>query len=400
VATVTTDQNRFRIYLRLPRGTTEAQAKAIAVQLHRLEVGLPPGSVEKAIAAFVGHMQARRLSEVHWTRNRSRVEKVLRIAGITDLAQLSVEPIEAALTTLATNGAGLRTLHHYATAIRSFGRYLWRRGDLPVDPLARLQIPRTHEAAVEEQRRPLTIEEAQILLAGTPRLEDRFGMDGKRRALFYETAIISGLRAGELRRLVGGDVCMVDEHPCLVVRAFLGTKSRRKKEMPIPSDLYEKLKVLADGTGKTEPLFPWRDSIRLSEMLGDDMTKLGLKVKDAEGRKAVFHCLRHTFTTWLVATGADIKTVQSLTRHSDPRITLGTYTHARSEAERRAVNNLWDRLHDGGEEAVQKMLLKKRVAAGMLLPSDKPYYETLDGDRLQVVQVGVLPEPTVQVSKG
>ena len=35
----------------------------------------------------------------------------------------------------------------------------------------------------------------------------------------------------------------------------------------------------------------------------------------------------HSYITWLVQSGANIKTVQELARHSTPLLTLGTYAH-------------------------------------------------------------------------
>ena len=49
--------------------------------------------------------------------------------------------------------------------------------------------------------------------------------------------------------------------------------------------------------------------------------------RDASGRNLDLHALRHTHGTRLVASGADIKTVQALMRHSTPGMTLGIYVH-------------------------------------------------------------------------
>jgi integrase len=49
---------------------------------------------------------------------------------------------------------------------------------------------------------------------------------------------------------------------------------------------------------------------------------------DATGRVLDLHALRHTYGTRLVAAGVDIKTVQTLMRHSTPEMTLGIYVHS------------------------------------------------------------------------
>ena len=52
--------------------------------------------------------------------------------------------------------------------------------------------------------------------------------------------------------------------------------------------------------------------------------------------------LRHIYSTALSATSASVKTHQSLTRHSDPRLTLNVYTHGVPEQERAAIESLPD----------------------------------------------------------
>jgi integrase len=45
-------------------------------------------------------------------------------------------------------------------------------------------------------------------------------------------------------------------------------------------------------------------------------------------RRWGWHNLRHSLATWLVSEGIDLKTVSSMLRHSNPRTTLGIYSHA------------------------------------------------------------------------
>ena len=49
--------------------------------------------------------------------------------------------------------------------------------------------------------------------------------------------------------------------------------------------------------------------------------------RDASGRVAGSHALRHTFISNVVRTGAGVKICQELARHSDPELTLGVYAH-------------------------------------------------------------------------
>jgi len=68
-----------------------------------------------------------------------------------------------------------------------------------------------------------------------------------------------------------------------------------------------------------------------------------LKLRDDAGRKADFHCLRHTLATALDQTGASLKERMAIMRHSDKsNLTLGTYSHVQIYDLKRAIENLPD----------------------------------------------------------
>ena len=53
----------------------------------------------------------------------------------------------------------------------------------------------------------------------------------------------------------------------------------------------------------------------------------GLERRDEKGHVVDRHSLRHTFITWLAQSGASVAVTQKLARHSDPKLTMGIYTH-------------------------------------------------------------------------
>ena len=58
------------------------------------------------------------------------------------------------------------------------------------------------------------------------------------------------------------------------------------------------------------------------------MVRMDLKAAGiAESADYDFHCLRHSYITTLILSGANAKAVQVLARHHDLRLTVGTYTH-------------------------------------------------------------------------
>jgi integrase len=66
-------------------------------------------------------------------------------------------------------------------------------------------------------------------------------------------------------------------------------------------------------------------------------------IEQAELDGLTFHDLRRAATTALVAEGVDIKTTQARLGHSDPRVTLGLYAQASSDADRDAAARVGDR---------------------------------------------------------
>jgi integrase len=62
---------------------------------------------------------------------------------------------------------------------------------------------------------------------------------------------------------------------------------------------------------------------------------------------AQFHDLRRANATGLILEGIDLKTAQTRLGHTDPRLTLGIYAQASTEADRRAAERLGQRFLPG-----------------------------------------------------
>ena len=60
-----------------------------------------------------------------------------------------------------------------------------------------------------------------------------------------------------------------------------------------------------------------------------------------------WHTFRHSFGTQLKANGEDVKTVQELLRHANPRVTLESYTQAITPAKRQAQSRVVEMINGG-----------------------------------------------------
>jgi integrase len=80
-----------------------------------------------------------------------------------------------------------------------------------------------------------------------------------------------------------------------------------------------------------------RDTARL---IRADLAAAGIPYRDARGRVADFHSLRVAFSTHLGGSGASPTVRQGLMRHSDVRLSLGTYHDNAMDDLRAAVEAL------------------------------------------------------------
>ncbi len=172
-------------------------------------------------------------------------------------------------------------------------------------------------------------------------------MDGPARAMAYRTALGTGFRSSELRSLTPESFDLDADPPTITVSAG-SSKRRREDVQPIRADLAEQLRGWLQGKPRSKPVFSL--SSRTAELIRADLRLararwiregLGrnerrerrkaefLAVADGSGRVADFHGLRHSYITRLVNSGVSVKVAQELARHSDPKLTIGRYAHAR-----------------------------------------------------------------------
>jgi integrase len=149
----------------------------------------------------------------------------------------------------------------------------------------------------------------------------------------------TGLRVDELRKLRWGDLDL--EGDLISVRAET-TKNRRAAVLNLPPALVQMLKdwraQYPDKPSDAAPVVDVPSTIL--KTFNDDLATAEIPKKDESGRTVDLHCLRHTYGTLLIQSGADIKTVQTLMRHSTPSLTLGTYIHFDQQRLRQAVEKL------------------------------------------------------------
>jgi integrase/recombinase XerC len=255
-------------------------------------------------------------------------EKVLRLIDLISaqrISQITLSAVEIAVGELRSirgrygnEGLSDQTVVHHVRAIKSFTKWLRTDGRVRLDPLADLSPPKV---VTKRVRKPLSPEDAARLIEVTRTRKPRCGLAGEDRAALYAMALGTGLRLSELLSLTPEDLRLDSDPPTIRCRAQF-TKNRREAVQPIRPELADYLRpwVASKAPGKAMMPHPGEHA---SYMVRGDLKAAGV----AQWAEYDFHCLRHSYITTLILSGANAKAVQVLARHHDLRLTLGTYTH-------------------------------------------------------------------------
>jgi hypothetical protein len=178
------------------------------------------------------------------------------------------------------------------------------------------------------------------------------------RELLYRLALGTGLRRLELKRLQWRDVDLSNEaRPCLRLRVE-ATKSKRADVLPLTASLAARLRAARPAdVAPTELVFRLgrtRTVIPKFATWTADLERAGINYKGADDTILGFHSLRVTYVTELQKAGLPPRTVMELARHTDFRLTAGTYTDMRLIDTFGAVANL----PDYGPEAAEQVQLR------------------------------------------
>jgi site-specific recombinase XerD len=256
---------------------------------------------------------------------------------------LERDDFRAFLRFLGRRNLGRAANHLRFSALRTFYRFLIRRGHVACSPLKNIALPK------REKRLPkfLTPEQVVALLNAplqtlqTPKPRKTPGrpilpVACYRDAAILETLYSCGLRISELCDLRADDL---DESECLLrVRG----KGRKERLVPIGRPALQALRAYwsrlpRSPSGQT-PLFQ-SHSVKtgsLTPCLLQRRLKKYLRLAGLDPRLTP-HKLRHSYATHLLDAGADLRSVQELLGHAH-LATTQVYTHLTTDRLRRAYD--------------------------------------------------------------
>ena len=253
---------------------------------------------------------------------------------------------------LGRQGLGPAATRVRFSALRTFYRFLLRRGQIAASPVRDLALPKPGRRLV----RFLSIEQMQALLAAPARQtggEDEGAPRGRpldpsvpaRDTAILETIYSCGLRIAEMCGL------RVEDLDVAQGLARVRGKGRKERLVPVGSHAlraiagyWDTLKQRPSGSA---PVF-WRGqgdprpvpARTLQQRLKGHLVAAGLDPALTP------HKLRHSFATHLLDAGADLRSVQELLGHAHIATTQ-VYTHVTTERLRRAYDAAHPRARDG-----------------------------------------------------
>lgn len=386
---------RYTIEMRLPGGevlqrvgfTDKAATQQLAAkwlrEIERKEVGLadPFGESRKApilqhVADFLRAQQQGTLnrrtgaSPVWIARTEKRLVALLRAMGAARAEQLRIDDAEAELAKRLAGGWSAKTRDDHAALLRQFGGWLVTSERLPRNPFERLKSIRSASSKTF-RRHALTVAELALLVEAAQTRPVQQGVianpwmraarredlqaAGDERAVLYQVAAYTGLRRGEVLKLVWSDLHL-GPTPAIALRGET-TKNKQSVRLELPAWLGEMLEQLrrTKATAAGGPL-PGSDLVfgasyrhiterlRLDALfarIGTEQVVGGKKrVVADDGRVIDFHALRGTLATLAAELGMPPRLLQEHMRHSDVRLTMQVYAQVRSPAMRAAIDLL------------------------------------------------------------
>jgi integrase len=325
--------------------------------------GRPPAEHHDA---YLLHLEAAGVSAKHRYEVRRQLKRLAAECRFGRLPDLDAGAVERWLVQRTAEGMSGRTRNTYFAAALAFVNWCIRDGRLVVNPFGRIAKAnekvdrrRTRRALNEAElvklldaarRRPLldaaTIRRGKRKGQAVAKVSDvereRLELLGGERALIYKTALLTGLRRGELEFLTLGQLHL--DGPVAFLALDAGDeKSREGNDVPLRADLAADLRDwLADklhrlqGKARQErrpiparlpsdtPLFAVPRE--LVKILNRDLRLADIPKVDERGRTLDVHALRHTFASHLSKGGVSPRTAQAALRHSTLDLTMNSYT--------------------------------------------------------------------------
>jgi integrase/recombinase XerC len=251
---------------------------------------------------------------------------------VPDIAALRPADLRGFLASRRNDGAGARTLGRGLSGIRSFLRYLEKKGLANATGARAVRSPKQPKSLPK----PMTASQAVNLVSSQAQLAEEPWIAARNAALL--TLLYgSGLRISEGLGLTPADLPL--DARTLRIRGK-GGKTRLVPILPAAAEAIEKYKALCPfHLSPDAPLFRGaRGGPLQAAIIQREMQKMrsALGLPDT----ATPHALRHSFATHLLAGGGDLRSIQELLGHAS----LST-TQVYTAVDTHRLLDIFDRAH-------------------------------------------------------
>ncbi len=306
-----------------------------------------PRARDRLVGLFLRHLAADRGASPYSSRNYRQALEEFAQWHVDERhqppawQQLVRDDFRAYLRFLGRQNKGRASVRLRFSALRTFYRFLIRRGEMESSPLRNLTLPRL------EKRVPkfLTRDQMEALLQAPMRELERLRQAGGKddeSAFLRDAAVLEmlyscGLRVSEVCGLTGEDLHESDQ----LVR--VRGKGRKERLLPVGQPALDAVRrywarLPALPAGPT-PVF-WGDVQKRLPLAPRTVQQRMKRYLAAAGLDSSLtpHKLRHSFATHLLDAGADLRSVQELLGHAH-LATTEVYTHVNTERLKRVYDS-------------------------------------------------------------
>jgi len=298
-------------------------------------------SFERHITDYIGHCRFVSMADKLIRQKQTQLDRIRIGTKATRLVDLQPDAVVMYFADLRAKGLSARTINDYRQNLMAFIEWC-----VEVNRLEKNELRKGVKSLCEDddrryQRRALTEDElARLLEVAAPR--------GRR--LWYLTAVLTGMRKGDLTRLRWGDINFDTGY----MRVAKGKS--KETHLPMHPQLMEDLQATHSerNPNRADKVFPAtvashtraRDFLRAgiareeTYRAKDGTIKTRITTENEDGHVVDLHAMRTTFATNLARTGAPQSVTARVMRHSDYRVTHKYYTRHGDDEMKAAVHQL------------------------------------------------------------
>ena len=320
------------------------------------------------IDAFEGHLSSKGNSKQYVQEVTQKVWRIMDGCKAKQIKDVVASRVQQYLADLRDSGLSTQTSNHYLKAIKQFSRWLVRDRRILDDPLSHLSMLNV-KTDRRHDRRALSLDAFACLIEAAstgPNVETISGPD---RAMMYVLSAWTGYRKREIGSLTKRSLRLKEDPPTATVAAAYSKRKNDEKQVLHPEVVrrLDEWLLTKRSLEQDDLLFPVSGKVpggterKTAKMMRRDLKSAKskwieesqtdfekadreqsdfLEYRDNDGLFADFHSNRHTFITSLERARISPRMAQSLARHSDIRLTLGTYTHIELHDHQAAIESL------------------------------------------------------------